>query len=136
MDKISIQARSRNMSRIKSKDTKPEVLLRRMLFLRGYRYRTHYRINSANVDIAFTKKRRAINVNGCFWHQHDNCIEASKPKTNSRYWSQKLVKNKLRDQQNSLLIEKEGWKLLIVWECNLEKDPQGTLLEVEEFLGG
>ena len=136
MDKISIEARSRNMSRIRSKDTKPEVMLKHMLFSHGFRYRTHYRINRANVDIAFPKKRRAINVNGCFWHQHDNCVEASKPRTNSEYWKQKLIRNKLRDQQNSRSIEGEGWKLLIVWECELENDPQSTFLEVERFLTG
>jgi DNA mismatch endonuclease, patch repair protein len=134
MDKISPSARSLNMANIRSKNTKPEIMLRRFLFLIGYRYRIHYKVDKANVDIAFTRKRKAINVNGCFWHQHENCLEASKPKTNTVFWKKKLEMNKYRDTRNFDIIRKSGWKLMIVWECELEKNPSNIFSQVVKFL--
>ena len=134
MDRISREARSTNMSRIGSKNTKPEMLLRRLLFSMGYRYRVHHRIGAASVDLAFPKKLKAINVNGCFWHQHPGCVEASRPKTNSAYWRTKLQNNAHRDERNRQVIESRGWELLVVWECELERAKDTIASRVMEFI--
>ena len=136
MDKLSKEARSRNMARIKSKNTKPELLLRRNIFSKGLRYRVHYRIKQTNVDIAFPKMKKAINVNGCFWHQHENCIEASKPKTNVMMWEEKLRRNLERDKRNAQQLREEGWKFMIVWECELEKNTEEVVSEIIDFVKG
>lgn len=124
------------MAAIRSGDTKPELLLRRGLFAHGLRYRLHYAVGTTKVDVAFPSDKKAVNVNGCFWHQHGNCIEASKPKTNSAFWSEKLQKNVERDRRNLRKIRRLGWKVMTVWECELEKHRDKTLAKVVKFIAG
>jgi DNA mismatch endonuclease (patch repair protein) len=120
MDKISPEARSKNMSLIKSKNTKPELVLREELCKRHLRYRIQYKIRG-KPDIVFPKKKIAIFVNGCFWHGH-GCAYDHEPKTNTSFWSSKIRNNKIRDKKNQIELSKIGWKVLVIWECNIEEN--------------
>jgi len=115
MDKISKETRSKNMASIKSKDTQPELIVRRKLHKLGLRYRLHYPL-VGKPDIVFPSKKIAIFVHGCFWHGH-GCKNDHIPKTNNKYWSSKINTNKMRDMTVKKRLTKLGWKILIVWEC-------------------
>lgn len=117
IDKISTQRRSENMRRIKSKDTKPELAARRLLFKAGYRYRLHRTDLPGKPDIVFSKAKKIILVQGCFWHGHENCIDGRIPKSRADYWPSKIAGNKARDERNLKLLKEQGWKVLVVWEC-------------------
>jgi DNA mismatch endonuclease (patch repair protein) len=121
MDKLTKEQRSWNMRRIKSQDTKPELLVRKALWKMGLRYRLHDKNLPGKPDIVLVKPRIVIFVHGCFWHRHENCIEASRPKTNSKYWEDKITKNIERDKKNQFLIGQLGWKILVIWECEISK---------------
>jgi DNA mismatch endonuclease (patch repair protein) len=122
MDTITKEQRSQNMSKIRSKDTLPEILIRKALWRMGYRYRLYYKLLPGKPDIVITKYKIVIFVHGCFWHRHENCIEASRPKTNSEYWETKINKNIERDKKYQEEIKRLGWKVIIIWECNVKKD--------------
>lgn len=128
-DKIEKAVRSANMSKIKSKDTKPELKVRRILHKLGYRFRLHRRDIPGRPDIVLPRHKTVIFVNGCFWHRHNECKEASRPKTNSEYWEIKLNKNVERDRKNYSELTRSGWKIVTFWECELEKD-----VEINTFL--
>lgn len=113
MDKITKERRSWNMSRIKSKDTKPELKVRKILYKLGYRFRLHRKDLPGKPDIVLPKYRTAMFVNGCFWHRHDNCIEASRPKSNSEFWENKLNKNVERDLKKYQLLREDNWKVIV-----------------------
>lgn len=130
MDKITKEARSRVMSAIRSKHTKPEVVLRRMLWEKGYRYRLHY--GREKIDIAFPGRKIAIFVDGCFWHQCP--MHSHVPKSNMGYWVPKLKKNKLRAKKKDARLRAAGWKVLHVWEHELE-DSKKVLKKIERILG-
>ena len=132
MDKITKDARSQNMAKIRSKNTKPELLLRRALFANGLRYRLHYRI-SGKPDIVFPGKKVAIFVNGCFWHGH-SCPEGHTPKTNKKFWVNKIEVNQARDKRNVAQLRKAGWKVLTLWECGIEKNLDKEVLKVTRTL--
>jgi DNA mismatch endonuclease (patch repair protein) len=102
------------MSRIRPKDTKPELILRKALFARGLRYRLNYRVAGYRVDIAFPSKKLAIFVDGCFWHGCPKCFRA--PKSNKKYWVPKIATNKVRDRKIDCAIHEEGWGIIHVWE--------------------
>src|SRR5579864_2548529 len=97
-DRLSPEARSRNMSRVRSEDTGPERLVRRMLFALGYRFRLHRRDLPGTPDIVFVSRRKVILVHGCFWHNHAGCTRSAKPSSNVRFWAKKIAKNKSRDK--------------------------------------
>jgi DNA mismatch endonuclease, patch repair protein len=122
-DKVSKEKRSWNMSRIRSTNTKPEMLLRSMLHRMGLRFRLHQRGLAGRPDIVLPKYRTVIFVHGCFWHQHPGCIEAVRPKTNQKYWETKLDGNVTRDRKNQQVLRKQGWSVFRIWECQIEKDP-------------
>ena len=122
-DKLSRKKRSWNMSRIRAKNTKPELVLRSVLHRMGFRFRVHDQRLPGRPDIVLPKYRTIIFVHGCFWHQHPGCIEAVRPKTNVEYWKEKLEGNVKRDRKNCLALCKEGWQVLRFWECQIEKDP-------------
>lgn len=121
MDKISSEQRSKNMRRIRSKDTKPEIKVRKLIFKMGYRYRLHWKKLPGKPDIVFPGRKKVIFVHGCFWHQHDNrnCNYVHKPKSRLDYWLPKLERNKQRDNENQKEIEDIGWEYLIIWECQI-----------------
>jgi DNA mismatch endonuclease (patch repair protein) len=126
-DHISPQKRSWNMAQIKGKGTKPEELVRKYLFSQGFRYRKNVRNLPGCPDIVLPKYRTVVFVNGCFWHKHD-CPRFVWPASNKEYWIPKIEGNVARDQQNQEMLRKLGWRVLIVWECQLKKSQIETTL--------
>ena len=120
MDTVSKKKRSEIMSRIRSKNTKPEMAVRKYLSSKGYKYRLHDKKLPGTPDIVLKRKRIAIQVRGCFWHGH-NCKLSNYPKTNRKYWKNKINNNKKRDRKNDKLIKKMGYKLIIINECKINK---------------
>lgn len=118
-DKLTPERRSENMRRIKNKDTKPELVVRRTLHRLGYRYRLHRKDLPGKPDLAFASRRKAIFVHGCFWHQHPTCAEGRPPRSNGDYWGPKLARNVQRDQGAIAALEAMGWTVTTVWECEL-----------------
>lgn len=111
-------ARSKNMSRIRSKDTKPEILVRKALHHLGFRFRLHVRNLPGRPDIVLPKYHKIIQVKGCFWHGH-TCPDGRLPKTNLDYWLPKLARNKVRDKANDRKLRKLGWSVHGIWECKV-----------------
>ncbi len=122
MDLISRERRSWNMSRIKSKNTKPELIVRSLLHRLGYRFRIHKKDLPGNPDIVLPKYKTIILVHGCYWHRHKGCKFAYKPKTNISFWEKKFNDNVQRDQKNQQLLISLGWKVHIIWECEAKED--------------
>lgn len=118
-DTLSPKERSERMSRVRSKDTKPELCVRQLLSSMGYRYRLHLRSVPGNPDIAFSRRKKAIFVHGCFWHRHKNCPNCRLPKSNLEFWKPKLEGNKKRDAKKHRELKKAGWQFLVIWECEL-----------------
>jgi DNA mismatch endonuclease, patch repair protein len=112
--------RSYNMSRIRSTDTKPEMLVRKFLHAQGYRYTLHDKKLQGRPDIVLTKYRTAIFIHGCFWHGHTNCRYYVVPKTRTHWWLLKINTNKANDAKAMRALRKEGWKIIAVWECKLK----------------
>lgn len=133
MDKLSPEARGRLMARIKSKDTKPELAVRKLVFAMGFRYRLHSRKLPGNPDLVFPRRKKVIFVNGCFWHHHSGCRLASTPTSHEDYWLPKFARTVERDQQSILDLAKLGWSSLTVWECEL-KDVDTLSQKVKTFL--
>ena len=121
------EQRSYNMSRIKGRDTQPEKTLRSLLHKNGLRFRIHDKRLPGHPDIVLPKYRSVIFVHGCFWHRHPGCRYASVPETRSAFWNEKFSRNVERDRRNVFLLEEAGWKTIIVWECELKKDPAVVL---------
>ena len=113
------EQRSKNMSAIKSKNTKPEIAVRKILHSMGYRFRLHRKDLPGSPDIVLPKYKIVIFVHGCFWHRHENCKYASTPKTRKEFWENKFNKNIKRDKKNFKELKKLNWKVLVIWECEL-----------------
>lgn len=120
MDKLSVKNRSKNMSLIRSKDTKPELVVRKWLFSKGLRYKLHYNIKG-HPDIVFPSRNIAIFINGCFWHLH-GCKYSALPTTNTDFWKKKILKNKHRDNDNIKTLKNQGWDVIIIWQCNMRNN--------------
>ena len=118
-DKLNTQQRHHCMSRIRGKDTKPEILVRKGLHARGFRFRLQDRKLPGRPDIVLPKYGVAIMVNGCFWHGHKGCRYATKPKSNIEFWETKIARNKHRDEVAAAHLEALGWTVIVVWECEL-----------------
>lgn len=116
-DTISKEKRSWNMAQIRSKNTQPEVAVRSWLHRTGFRFRIHRRDLPGSPDIVLSRYHIVIFVNGCFWHQHHKCKYATMPKTNNRYWNEKLKRNVSRDRKNHAKLKSTGWRVLTLWEC-------------------
>lgn len=112
--------RSEMMSRIRGRDTQPELLVRKLLFARGFRYRVNVRKLPGSPDIVLSKYRAVIFIHGCFWHGHD-CKNFRIPKTHSKFWADKIMKNQLRDQNVAKLLESTNWRVMVIWECRLKE---------------
>lgn len=123
------EARSYIMSKIRKKDTKPEIIIRKYLFKHGFRFRIHDKNIIGNPDIVLKKYRTIIFVNGCFWHAHKGCKLNKPPKSNLNYWLPKINKNVERDEFNHKSLIAQGWSVLIVWECDLEGKSGGITLK-------
>lgn len=117
MDKVSSHIRSKMMSGIRAKNTTPELVVRKILFARGYRFRLHRKDLPGTPDIFLPKLHTAIFVNGCFWHQHENCHFSKIPSSNEEFWAKKLAGNHDRDIKNIRALLDGGFRVLIVWEC-------------------
>ncbi len=123
------------MASIKGKDTKPEMLVRRYLHSRGYRYRVNVRRLPGTPDIVLHKYRTVIFINGCFWHGHEDCRYFVLPKSNTQYWQQKIERNKERDVEKRIQLRLLGWHTIIIWGCELKpKDRHTTLQALEQTL--
>lgn len=127
-DVHSKAVRSYNMSRIRGKDTKPELLVRRFLFANGLRYRLYDKKLPGKPDIILKKIKTVIFVNGCFWHGHDNCKYFVVPKTRTEFWIDKIKGNKKRDEENVAFLKNNGWNIIIVYECQLKKEKREVTL--------
>jgi len=125
------ETRSYNMSRIQATDTKPEMIVRKLLHANGFRYRLHVKDLPGKPDLVLPKYNTVIFVNGCFWHAHENCKYFKVPQTRTEWWEEKLYGNKERDGKNIEKLKKMGWKVIVIWECELEtnKDHE-TLIKV------
>ena len=119
-DNHSKEVRSMNMSHIRSKNTKPEEKVRKYLFSKGFRYRKNVRNLPGCPDIVLPKYKTVIFVNGCFWHKHD-CPRFVWPSSNEEYWIPKITRNVERDQNNHELLQELGWRVIVIWECQLKK---------------
>jgi DNA mismatch endonuclease (patch repair protein) len=132
-DVLSKSQRSFNMSRIKGKDTQPELLVRSLVSRKGLRYRLHVSKLPGRPDLVFGSKKKVIEVYGCFWHKH-NCKHGRVvPATNARFWKEKRSQTSIRDRRNRLALRREGWKVLIVWECWC-RDPEKLQKRLDRFL--
>ncbi|MFM9947096.1 MAG: very short patch repair endonuclease [Saprospiraceae bacterium] len=131
----SEEVRRYNMSKIKGKNTKPEMLVRKFLFSNGIRYRLHDKSLPGTPDLVFPKYGKAIFINGCFWHGHGGCRYFIVPKTRTEWWLNKINKNKIRDIENINALKTEGWEVEIIWECELKPDKKEETLKalLKEF---
>ena len=133
-DHLTAEKRSWNMSHIRSKDSKPETLVRKYLFSKGFRYRKNVKQLPGYPDIVMPKYKTVIFVNGCFWHKHD-CPRFVWPSSNIEYWRPKILGNVERDKKNYLELQSLGWNVLIIWECELkEKTIDDTMCRIENQL--
>jgi DNA mismatch endonuclease (patch repair protein) len=133
-DRLSSEGRSENMRRIRSKNTRPELIVRKFLHSMGYRYRLHEESLPGNPDIVFKKLRKIVLVHGCFWHMHGKCREGRIPNSRREYWESKLLRNAERDARNLAELQKLGWKVLTVWECELTNWEETSNM-LTKFLG-
>lgn len=137
MDNRTPESRSRNMSRIPSKNTKPEETVRKYLFSQGFRYRKNVSNLPGKPDIVLPKYNTVVFVNGCFWHAHQGCKWFVPPKSNSEFWQKKFSYNMERDERNYNLLRELGWKVIIVWECEIRHgNPQNALQSLKEKIEG
>lgn len=134
MDRLTKEKRSWNMSRIRSRDTNPEKQLRSLLHKDGYRFKINVKQLPGSPDIVLPKYRTAIFVHGCFWHRHTGCRYAYTPKSRIEFWECKFRGTIERDLKKTKALEASGWQVLVVWECELEKNAQAVLREIIEKL--
>lgn len=127
-------ARSRQMALIRSKDTAPEMAVRRLAHALGYRHRLHRADLPGKPDMVFPSRKAVVFVHGCFWHGHDCKRGSRKPKANAEYWRTKIERNAARDGATAAALEAMGWRSLVIWECEL-KDPAAVTQRLRDFLG-
>jgi DNA mismatch endonuclease (patch repair protein) len=119
LDTVSARRRSQIMSRVRGKNTAPELAIRRLVHAMGFRYRLHRRDITGTPDLAFIKARKVIFVHGCFWHRHPGCPNTRTPKSNVGFWRAKLAANRRRDRANLSRLAASGWRVLVLWECEI-----------------
>lgn len=135
IDTVSKEKRSEIMSHVRSKDTMPEMLVRRLVFSLGYRYRLHDSRLPGKPDLVFAGRRKVILVHGCFWHRHEGCALARLPKSRIDFWTRKLAGNRERDERNITALRDLGWGVLVLWECELEQSGSALTARIKAFLG-
>lgn len=131
-DFMSPATRSRVMSKIRSRDTRPELYVRRNVWSSGYRYRLHVKTLPGVPDLVFHQYRIAVFVHGCFWHQH-GCSLSHLPSSNKEYWESKLNKNRTRDEKNSKKLQRLGWNVKTIWECSLTEDTKRLINQLDKL---
>lgn len=120
VDTLTLAERSRLMGRVRGKDTRPELVVRRLAHALGYRFRLHHPDLAGKPDLAFPRRKKVIFVHGCYWHRH-NCKKATTPKSNVQFWQKKFDENMARDMRNVNDLAAKGWEALIVWECETKE---------------
>jgi DNA mismatch endonuclease, patch repair protein len=133
-DTVDAKTRSLIMGRVRGKNTRPEMVVRRLVYADGYRYRLHRRDLPGRPDLVFAGRHKVIFVHGCFWHRHAGCALARMPKSRVDFWLTKLEGNRVRDERHISQLMESGWDVLVVWECEL-KDLQTVRSRIEHFLG-
>lgn len=134
-DTLTPEERSERMSRVRSRDTKPEMTVRRLVHSMGYRYRLHRKDLPGTPDLAFPARKKAIFVHGCFWHGHDCRLGARPPKSRQDFWLPKLEGNRARDERKRAALAERGWRSMVVWECEVKaKDKAALMARIKEFL--
>ena len=133
-DILTQERRSWNMSRIKGKGTKPELLLRSLLHKKGFRFRIHDERLPGKPDIVLPRYRTVILVHGCFWHRHSGCHYAYTPKSRQEFWIKKFRDTVQRDKAQATLLEENGWNLIVVWECELKKDSNSVVERISSTI--
>lgn len=133
-DRISQEKRSWNMSRITSKNTKPEIAVRSYLFHHGFRFRKNDKRYPGTPDVVLPKYKTVIFVNGCFWHHHEGCHLAYIPKTRTDFWIKKFRNNQINDELHRDTLEMMGWKVITIWECELKNDFEGVMSRLVNIL--
>ncbi|MCY4261335.1 MAG: DNA mismatch endonuclease Vsr [Rhodobacteraceae bacterium] len=136
VDRISPEHRSWNMSRIRGKETKPEVVLRSLMHRAGFRYRLYDKKLPGTPDLILPKHNTAIFVNGCYWHRHEGCQKATTPKSNTTFWTKKFEETVERDVRKKSELIESGWRVIVIWECELETDPVGLVEGLSNQLEG
>lgn len=134
VDVMSVEDRSLLMSRIRGKNTSPEMTVRRLLWRAGFRYRLHAKGLPGKPDIVFARRRAAIFVHGCFWHRHDGCTLFRLPKTRTSFWDDKLQRNRERDARTVTALVAAGWRVAVVWECGVRLDAPGVVQHLGRWL--
>jgi len=132
-DVFSPEQRSEIMAKVRSQDTKPEVLVRSLIHRMGFRFRLHNKHLPGNPDIVLPRHKKIVFVHGCFWHQHEGCPHAARPASNIAYWNKKLDGNVRRDKANLEKLAALGWRVLVIWECETRNREQ-LILRLQEFL--
>ncbi|MGB5217510.1 MAG: DNA mismatch endonuclease Vsr [Smithella sp.] len=133
-DPLTKTERSERMSRIRSADTKPEMAVRRIVYGMGYRYRLHLGDLPGKPDLVFRGRKMVIFVHGCFWHQH-GCRQYRQPRSNRSFWQPKLARNKMRDAEVRRELRRIGWREMVIWECQIKKQPN-LQSRIKRFLEG
>lgn len=128
MDVLSPEQRSYNMSRIRGKNTKPEIVVRKWLWANGYRYRLYRKDLPGRPDIVLPRYRTAVLINGCFWHHHQNCHYATIPATRTEWWTEKFRKTAERDRDAVQKLESAGWNVITIWECEIKNGQYEQIL--------
>ncbi len=126
-------SRSENMRRIRARDTKPEMYIRRLIHRLGFRYRLHVKTLPGCPDLVFRRMSAVVFVHGCFWHQHEECRSNRVPLSNRTYWEKKLAQNTARDAASLEALRRLGWRVLVVWECDI-KEPDQLVGKLRDFL--
>ena len=132
-DHLTIEQRHKNMAAVRSKDTKPEMVVRKFLWSRGFRYRVNNPRLPGHPDIVLRKYHTCIFVNGCFWHGHEGCKYYRVPKTNTEFWERKISRNRERDREEQKQLARMGWHCITVWECELKGERREKTLESLEY---
>ena len=134
VDRLTPERRSWNMSRIRSKDTKPEIIVRSLLHRMGFRFRINPKKLPGRPDIVLPKYRAAVFVHGCFWHRHEGCRFAYTPKSRSEFWQAKFEANKRRDKDARERLREMGWRVVVLWECDINADPVAAVQKLAVLL--
>lgn len=136
-DIVTPEVRSRMMSRIRGRNTKPEVVLRKALHRRGFRFRLNAKKLPGSPDIVLPRWKTVLFVHGCYWHRHPRCRKATTPSSNVEFWAKKFQQNVERDARNIRDLQEAGWSVGVVWECAIGSEPPpGLIRKVEEFIEG
>lgn len=122
MDIVSRQVRSRMMAAVPQKHSRPELIVRKLAYVMGFRFRLHVRKLPGSPDLVFPKLRKAVFVHGCFWHRH-GCLQTTTPSTRQAFWEEKFATNVARDRRSTLLLRRLGWQVLVIWECQTRRLP-------------